>query len=132
MIGHAPDLLSDLNPVELSLITKTSIHCQSFIFFAGSHQSIKGWHTFFKGRSGENVGNISLMTESGWKGKMLVVLCGPFTSAQKVLTLARMHVRPDVIIQAWIWLKNNNYRYRMIEIPHVDSIPLPHIMDEER
>jgi predicted phage-related endonuclease len=42
-------VLSNLNQVELSLITKTVIQCQSWIFFAGSHQSIKGWHTFFKG-----------------------------------------------------------------------------------
>ena len=50
MIGDAPDLLSNLNPVELSLVTKTVTQCQSWIFFGGSHQTIKGWHTFFKGR----------------------------------------------------------------------------------
>ena len=63
MIGDAPDVLSNLNPVELSLVTKTVTQCQSWIFFAGSHQTIKGWHTFFKGRPGENVGNLTLMTQ---------------------------------------------------------------------
>jgi hypothetical protein len=64
--------------VELSLITQ----CQSWICFAGCHQQIKGWHTFFKGRPTDNVGNIMLLTECGWKGTILVVMCGPFTSKQ--------------------------------------------------
>ena len=33
MIGDAPDVLSKLNPVELSLITKTVTQCQSWIYF---------------------------------------------------------------------------------------------------
>jgi hypothetical protein len=52
--------------------------------FGGSHQSIKGWHTFFKGCLGKTIGNLTLMMESGWKGHILVVMCGPFTSKQYV------------------------------------------------
>jgi len=132
MIGDAPDVLSTLNPVELSLITKTVTQCQSWIFFAGSHQTIKGWHTFFKGRPGENIGNLTLMTKSGWKGHILVVMCGPFTSEQAMLTRAKTRVNPYKVVAAWVWLKHNNYRYKDIEIPHVDDIPLPYILDDER
>ena len=102
MIGDAPDVLSNLTPLELSLITKTVTQCQSWIFFAGSHQSIKGWHTFFKGRPGENVGNLTLMTESGWKGQILVVMCGPFTTEQSLLTRAKASVDPHKVIAAWL------------------------------
>jgi uncharacterized CHY-type Zn-finger protein len=132
MIGDAPEVLTCLNPVELALITKTVTQCQSWVFFAGSHQSIKGWHTFFKGRPGENIGNLTLMTESGWKGKMLVVMCGPFTNEQYLKTKAKTSVNPDKVIAAFKWLKENNYRYRDIEIPNSDDIPQPYIMDEER
>lgn len=132
MIGDAPVELTDLNPVELSLITKTHTQAQSWIFFAGSHQSIKGWHTFFKGRPGENVGNLTLMTESGWEGHILVVMCGPFTSEQALLTRSRVSVDPHKVIAAWKWLVNNNYRYKGLEIPHITSIPLPYILDGER
>jgi hypothetical protein len=132
MIGDAPEVLTCLNPVELSLITKTVTQCQSWIFFGGSHQSIKGWHTFFKGRPGENVGNLTLMTESGWKGKILVVMCGPFTNEQYLKTKEKTSVDPEKVIAAFRWLKENNYRYRDIEIPNVDDIPQPYIIDEER
>jgi hypothetical protein len=132
MIGDAPEVLTCLNPVELSLITKTVTQCQSWIFFGGSHQSIKGWHTFFKGRPGENVGNLTLMTESGWKGKMLVVMCGPFTNEQYLKTKERTSVDPQKVINAFTWLKQNNFRYRDIEIPNPNDIPQPYIIDEER
>ena len=101
MIGDAPDVLSTLNSVELSLITKTTTQCQSWIFFAGCHQHIKGWHTFFKGRPGDNVGNMTLLTKSGWKGQILVVLCGPFTNEQAKLTRARTSVCPLKVLSAW-------------------------------
>jgi hypothetical protein len=132
MIGDAPEELTCLNPVELSLITKTVTQCQSWIFFGGSHQSIKGWHTFFKGRPGENVGNFKLMTESGWKGKMLVVICGPFTNEQYEKTKQKTSVDPKKVIAAFSWLKKNNYRYQDIEIPNLNDIPQPYILDEER
>jgi hypothetical protein len=62
MIGDPPDLLTKLNAVELSLISLTITQYQSWICFAGCHQQIKGWHTFFKGRPTDNVGNIMLLT----------------------------------------------------------------------
>jgi hypothetical protein len=114
------------------LITKTVTQCQRWIFFAGSHQSIKGWHTFFKGRPSKNVGNLTLMTESGWKGKILVVMCGPFTSEQALLTQARSTVDPNKVIAAWEWLVEHNYRYKDFVIPQIGNIPTPLIMDEER
>ena len=71
------------------------------------------------------------MTESGWKGHILVLMCGPFTSAQAMLTQAKITVDPLKVIAAWIWLKHNNYRYRMIEIPNIETIPLPYNLDDE-
>jgi len=116
----------------MSLVTKTVTQCQSWIFFAGSHQSIRGWHTFFKGRPAANVGNLNLMTESGWKGNILVVMCGPFTSEQALLTRGKTSVDPHKVITGWVWLKKNNYRYKDVTIPHIDEIPLPHLLDDER
>jgi hypothetical protein len=49
MIGDAPEVLTILNPGELSLVSKTVTQCQTLIVFAGSHETIKGWHIFFKG-----------------------------------------------------------------------------------
>jgi hypothetical protein len=44
-----------MNTVELFLITKTVTQCISWILFAGSHQLIKGWYTFFRGQPEANV-----------------------------------------------------------------------------
>jgi hypothetical protein len=132
VIGKAPLCLADLSQTELSLISRVRTYTQSWVFFGGCHQHIKGWHTFFKNRSNDNVGNLTMLTESGLKGLILVVLCGPFTSTQKALVLQSIHVNPLKVIAAWTWLKANNFRYRNDIIPHVDSIPLPMIIEENK
>jgi uncharacterized CHY-type Zn-finger protein len=132
MIGEAPFCITQLNPVELSLITLTATQCQSWIFFGGCHQSIKGWHTFFKGKPGENVANMTLMTESGWKGKIIVVLCGPFTKEQHKLTIERITVDPKMVITGWNWMLRNNYRYYGLKQKNIADIPLPYILEQER
>jgi hypothetical protein len=96
------------------------------------NNTIKGWHTFFKNRSTDNVGNLTMLTESGLKGLILVVLCGPFTSTQKALILKQIHIDPRKVVVAWMWLKANNFRYKDDVIPHVDDIPLPQIIEENK
>jgi len=86
--------LSSLNDAELSLISCARIYCQSWMFFGGCHQHIKGWHTFFKNRPSDNVGNLMQLTNAGTKGLILVVLCGPFTTTQKALTLKKQPLIP--------------------------------------
>jgi hypothetical protein len=132
MIGEAPFCITQLNPVELSLITLTATQCQSWIFFGGCHQSIKGWHTFFKGKPGENVANMTLMTESGWKGKIIVVLAGPFTKEQHTLTIERVTVDPEMVVRGWDWMLRNNYRYYGQKRKSISDIPMPHILIQER
>jgi hypothetical protein len=132
MIGDPPDFLTNLNAVELSLITLTITQCQSWIFFAGSHQQNKGWHTFFKGRPTDNVGNIMLLTECGWKGTILVVMYGPFTSEQNRITREKISVCPYKIIAGWNWLRSNNYRYANLPCININRVPQPFIMDKER
>jgi hypothetical protein len=114
----------------VSLISRIRTYVQSWVFFGGCHQHIKGWHTFFKNRSTDNVGNLLMLTESGLKGLILVVLCGPFTETQKAFTLDQISVDPLKVIAAWRWLKANNYRYRNDTIPHIDDIPLPKVIEE--
>jgi hypothetical protein len=132
IIGKAPPCLLDLSPTELSLISRVRSYCQSWVFFGGCHQHIKGWHTFFKNRPSDNVGNITMLSESGLKGLILVVLCGPFTSTQKALVLKKINIDPRKVIAAWRWLKANNFRYRNDIIPHIDDIPLAKIIEDNK
>jgi hypothetical protein len=132
VIGNAPPCLTDLSQTELSLISRTRTYCQSWVFFGGCHQTIRGWHTFFKNRSSDNVGNLTMLSESGLKGLILVVLCEPFTSTQKALILKKTAVDPLKVVNTWRWLKYNNYRFKDDIIPSVDDIAAPKIVEENK
>ena len=130
VIGNAPVELTCLNEVELSLVSRVRIYCQSWIFFGGCHQHVKGWHTFFQNRNTENVGNLINLADSGLNGTILVVLCGPFTTTQKAMAMKKTSVDPEKVVKAWHWLKCHNIRFKDDEIPHVDDIPKPHVIKE--
>ena len=130
LVGNAPVELTCLNQVELTLISRTSIFCQSWTFYAGCHTHIKGWHHFFKNKPTDNVGNLMQLTEAGVKNIILVVLCGPFTTTQRALTLKSTSVDPQKVIRAFRWLKSNNYHYANVEIPDLNTIAMPVIIDQ--
>jgi hypothetical protein len=130
LIGEPPEELTCLNEVELALVSKVRIYCQSWIFFAGCHRHVKGWHTFFKNRPSSNVENVQSLSLSGMKGLIMVVLCGPYTSTQKALTMKQIKVDPQKVIAAYIWLRANHIMYKDEPIPDVDDIPIPIIIEE--
>ena len=132
MIGDPPSVLTCLNDIELALVSRARIYCQSWVFFGGCHQHIQGWHTFYKNRPSENVGNLSQLISIGMPGTLLVVLCGPFTTTQKALTLKKTKVHPKKVVAAWDWLIKNNYRYRKETLPNIDEVPKPYVIDESK
>ena len=131
LIGDAPSILTDLNEVELALVSGVRTNCQSWIYFAGCHQHIKGWHTFYENRPASNVATVANLADAGLKGQLLVVLCGPFTRTQEALTRAQTLVNPDKVIAAFTWLKINNYHYHDMVIPRADELPIPEIIEED-
>jgi hypothetical protein len=132
LIGDAPVALTELNDVELSIVSRVRIYCQSWIFFGGCHQHIKGWHTFYKNRPSDNVGNLMQLVDAGMEKIIAVVLCGPFTTTQRAIIMESTAVDPKKVIDAWRWLKENNYRYKDDDIPNINDIPLPQIIDEQK
>lgn len=131
LTGDAPDVLKRLTRTELDLVSAGRIDCQSYVFFGGCHQQIRGWHTVFKNRPADNVSNLQMLAESGMKGTIVVVLCGPFTSTQRALVMEQCQVRPEYVIEAFNWLKENNYLYKDFIIPDIDNIPTPIIHHEQ-
>ena len=130
LIGEAPDVLKRLNAVELALVSTVRISCQSWIFFGGCHQHVKGWHCFYQNRHEANVANLANLTAAGLQGRLLVVLCGPFTSTQRALTLPKTSVDPQNVINAYEWLKKHNYHYKDVQVPAAEDIPIPVLMEE--
>ena len=130
LIGEAPEELISLNDIELSLVSRVRIYAQTWTFFAGCHQQIKGWHTFFKNRNTSNVAQLQNLQLSGMKGSIMVVLCGPFTSDQKALTHKKVQVDPKKVIKAFQWLKKHNFHYKDDVIPTENDIPVPIIVED--
>ena len=120
-----------MNEVELSLVSLVRVYCQSWVFFAGCHQHIKGWQTFYPNRPESNVKDIELLSVSGMRGKIVITLVGPFTSRQKALVTKRTSINPDKVITAYQWLKKNNYYYHDSIIPKRTEIFQPIIIDKD-
>ena len=130
LIGEAPEELKCLNDVELSLVSLVRVYCQSWVFFAGCHQHIKGWQTFYPNRPESNVRDIELLSISGMKGKIVVTLVGPFTKQQEALVRKRTSITAENVINAYKWLKKNNHYYYDIDIPKRSDIFKPIIIHE--
>ena len=129
--GEPPAVLKALNQVELALVSGARIDCQSYIFFGGCHQQIRGWHTIYQNRVVSNVSSLELLRSSGLNGKIVVVLCGPFTRTQKALVMEQVQVNPEKVLQAFDWLRNHNIFFREMQIPSLDEIPLPIVINED-
>ena len=130
LIGEPPEELTTLNDVELALVTRVRTHCKSWVFFGGCHRHIQGWHTFFRNRPSHNVANLEQLQLSGMKGSILVVLCGPFTKTQHAMIMDKVMVKPEKVIAAMKWLKENNFQYKDEIIPEEGDVPLPEIITE--
>jgi hypothetical protein len=132
LIGEAPEELTRLNAVELAIVSRVRIYSQCWTFFAGCHQHIKGWHTFFKNRHENTVAQLNLLGTSSMKNNLLVVLCGPFTLEQNINTRKAVKVNVEWIQVAMAWLIKNNYHYANDKIPTESEIPIPIILDENQ
>ena len=63
-------------------------------------------------------------------GLVMCVLLGPFTPLQKRFVKNAMMVRPDLVMRALRWLKENNVLYHDIELPREDELPTTVIVDQ--
>ena len=131
VIGKAPPELECLNEVELALVSRVRIHSQTWVFFAGSHKQIKGWHTFFRNRNRENAASLQLLQDCGMTGHMLVILSGPFTSNQVAAVQKATTVDPKKVIRAHEWLVANNYHYKGDTPLTEKDIPIPYVVEDQ-
>ena len=130
-VGDPPQALEDLNPVELSLLSRVRICSQTWVFFGGCHKQIKGWHTFFRNRHLSNVGNLNLLA-GGMHGNIVAVLCGPFTDTQAAIAREAVTVRQEKVVAAFKWLKKNNHHCKNDETPNEDELPVPLIIEHDK
>ncbi|KAG7365116.1 hypothetical protein IV203_038319 [Nitzschia inconspicua] len=154
MIGKAPETLEKLNEVERALISRGRINKHIFSFEAGSHKSIKGWHTMFYndvyavlGVSNwaqkietENIcnrndkykeeeeDNVAIQMKRTFP-EICVILTGPFTPMQKAKVMAKTKINYSNVKNALLWLKEHNRLYKDIDTETFVSVT-PHVVDE--
>lgn len=124
-IGSAPKCLTDLNEVELAIVSPARINKHVFAFQAGNHRTIKGWHSLYY----NDLSHFQAVQEHVQAlvktPTISVVLVGPFTKTQKAATLKRTTVRWSLIEKALVWLKRYNHLYMHFVMPdkaHVTPI----------
>ena len=117
LCGDPPDCLRELNAAELALISPNRILTHALVLQCDNHDGIVGWHSMFENSVETNVSNIQLMIDSGLQSEFLCVLCGPWTKIQLDKVKNAYRVRPEKVIQAFSWLKENNAYFRDIVIP---------------
>lgn len=132
LIGEAPEVLTQLNAVELAIVSRVRIYSQSWTFFAGCHEHIKGWHTFFRNRHLTTMAHLNLISTTTMKDNLMVVLCGPFTKEQEAMVRIAVRVNIEHVQEAIAWLIKNNYHYFNDKIPTEDEIPVPIILTDNK
>eukprot|EP00978_Attheya_sp_CCMP212_P041987 scaffold248553_cov33-Attheya_sp.AAC.1 len=128
--GAAPECLEELNATSLALVSHNRNTSHMFAFYAGQHQSIRGFHTMFKSNIEHTSESIRTMSDLGMPNSISCVLSGPFTNAQKRHVEARMDIDRQRIIAAFQFLSVNNERYEELnETPLENELPEPLIVD---
>ena len=130
LIGDAPLELTQLNDVELALVSLARVDKHVFTFYGGAHKSMRGWHNLYE-NDVENIAGALQQLEAFGGGKTVAcILQGPFTQYQLSKVKERTMIRPPFVLRALRWLKRNNLVYREIRIPRVDELPTPIIIDD--
>ena len=127
LVGGAPDELTCLTPIELSLVSANRIHTHAFVMHANVHDGICGYHSMFENRNEKTMGDIQCLLDAGLRGEILCVVCGPFDKIQFENIEQHFKVRPEKVITAFEWLKTNNHCYEKARMPNESEIIQPQI-----
>jgi hypothetical protein len=130
VIGQAPLELTRLNEFELAVVSLVRNVANVFTFFAGCHQAISGWHTFYQADLGHSISTLQRLDEFKVRNIVTVALCGAFTTEQKALVMAKMSLNRQHCLEAFAWLKANNVLYKDVIVPQANELPDPVVMDE--
>lgn len=128
-VGTAPKCLTDLNEVEVAIISPARINKHVFAFQAGSHRTIKGWHSLYYNDLSHFEAVQEHVQEIVKTPTISVVLVGPFTTKQRAITLKRTTVRWSLVRKALAWLKQHNPLYEFFTMPNETEVT-PIVVDE--
>jgi len=132
LMGEAPRKLTELNEVELALVSMARVDKHVFTFYGGAHKSMRGWHNLYENDVEHIAGAFQQLEQFGAGNIVACVLQGPFTSFQISKVREQALVRPRLVLMAMRWLKNNNRLYKDFHIPKADELPKPIIINDSQ
>jgi hypothetical protein len=109
--GEAPDCMEALNKIGLALISRNRNSSHMFSFYAGQHQSIRGFHTMYQNNVEHTQETLLRMNDRQSPNLMSCMLQGPFTYKQKQKVMETMTVDRDVVLATFDFLRANNAQY---------------------
>ena len=74
LIGDAPLELTQLNDVELALVSLARVDKHVFTFYGGAHKSMRGWHNLYE-NDVENIAGALQQLEAFGAGRRLPAFC---------------------------------------------------------
>ena len=132
VFGKAPIELTELNDVELALVSKARTNKHVFAFYGGAHKCMRGWHNLYENDVEGIARTLNQVPNFGGDAAILCILLGPFTPLQKQFVKNKMMVRPAFVLRALEWLKRNNKLYKYITIPQSDDVARPLFIDNSQ
>jgi hypothetical protein len=109
--GEAPDCMESLNKIGLALISRNRNSSHMFSFYAGQHQSIRGFHTMYMNNVEHTQETLLRMNDRHSPNVMSCILQGPFTYSQKQKVMESMTVDRDTVLATFDFLRANNMQY---------------------
>jgi hypothetical protein len=132
VFGEAPMELTELNDVELALVSRDCTNRHVFSFYGGAHKCMRGWHNLYKNDLEGIAQTLNQVPNYGGDAVILCILLGPFTPLQKQFVKNNMMVRPGNVLHALEWLKQNNMLYTHITVTHPNDIATALFIDESQ
>ena len=118
-VGCAPEVLLDLNEAELAFLSPVKNYGYCFTHTGGSQKLLKGTCTFMRVEKQGIANSIGILEDLGLTNHALVTFTGKMTKGQKKKAKERSTIRTEKIIPALHWLRENNARWKDIDIEKV-------------
>ena len=129
-IGMPEDFLSDLNEIELALVSLNRNMSHVFSLYGGQHKQMKGFHAMMRSDVTHTSTSLATVKQMTGKDKISCVLSGPFTGRQHEKAMAMSTVTVDRVISAYTHLHETNHIYRALPVPTGEDVPEPIIIDD--
>ena len=133
--GAPPACLTDLNEVELALLTPVKTFGYCFTYVGGKKKQLKGSLSFFKVKMLSIARTVAQFDVLGLNKDIVVILYGKMTPAQRRKAREKNKVRPRQLLIAveWLLLNNEEWRGRNISMENLrQELRNPTLIDHSK